>query len=71
MYILQNYNKFLIGDLYSFRWDDFYIHRFKQDYNRLVKFESIELAKSFLESNPQIEVDFDAWIIPIDKYHWT
>ncbi len=70
MFFFKNYNKFLIGNTESFRWDDFYIHRFVHDFDKLVKFNTFEEAQKFLEQHPEIGKDFDAWIVKQDRSEW-
>ena len=70
MVILKNYNKFLVGTVQSFKWEDFYIHRHPSDYARLVRFDSPEEAQTFLDDHPDVEQDFDAWIVPDERAEW-
>lgn len=69
MFILRNYNRFLIN-ADNPRWDDFNIHRFKQDFRRLIKFDTRKKAEKFLDKHPELEADFDAWIELTTENDW-
>lgn len=62
VYVLRNYNKFLVGKIDHFYWADFFIHRFRNDYKKLLKFNSPMEAQEFLDNHPEVENDFDTWI---------
>lgn len=81
--ILRNYNRFLVDKEIKDptkrklvlspctpRWEDFYIHRFIGDYKKLKKFDSVSEAKQFLEENPHLEDEFDAWIEETQPELW-
>lgn len=70
MFFMRNYNRFLVGTKECPRWEDFYIHRNPRDYLKLLKFETTQEAEEFLEAHPQLQVDFDAWIMPCDPNDW-
>lgn len=73
VFILKNYNAFLIvgtGTTDSFRWDNFYIHRFHADFKKLVKFNTHQEAQDFIDRHPEIEEKFDAWITPTKESDW-
>lgn len=70
MFILRNYNRFLVGSKDNFKWEDFYIHRFKSDFKRLVKFDSLKEVEEFIQKHPDIEKDFDAWAVQTDPEDW-
>ena len=71
MFLIRNYNKFLIGTAQAPTWDDFYIHRFPTDYKKLLKFQSAKAARAFLNKHPKLETEFDAWIEQIEPEDWT
>ena len=68
VFVLKNYNKFLFNDG---TWNDLYIHRFKQDFRRLKKFKNVTEASEYLERNPNLEKDFDAWIVETGISKWS
>ncbi len=73
MYMLKSYNKFFVCKVGKFQacgWEDFYIHRSKHDLKNVMKFETMEEAQNFLDNNPKVEEDFDAWIIKICESEW-
>lgn len=70
-FLIRNYNRFLVGTRESFRWVDFYIHRFTEDFDKLVKFNSKEDAQTFLNQHTELEKDFDAWILPTNRSIWN
>lgn len=71
MFIIRNYNRFLIGPTHRPRWDDFYIHRFVEDFKKLLKFETKQEAIEFVQDHPEIEVEFDAWIQETNQDEWN
>lgn len=72
MYILRNYNWFLFPSRGSgFQWENLSNHRWPEDYDRLVKFNTHEEAATFLKAHPELENRFDAWIVQYDKEFWN
>lgn len=70
MFILKNYNRFLVGTEQSFQWENFRNHRFPEDIKKLVTFASEGAAQDFLDRHPEIEKDFEAWIVPLRQDEW-
>lgn len=77
MFILRNYNKFLVhgekiswADGRKYLWVDFQTMRYKSDLEKIVKFEAIEQAQKFIDKHPEFEQDFKAWIIQVDETDW-
>lgn len=70
VFILRNYNRFLIRTGQSVRWDNFYIHRFNTDFEKLIKFETKQEGEEFVKNHPEIETDFDAWVVETDPLGW-
>ena len=63
VYIIRNYNSFLLGTLLAPKWENFFIHRFNTDWKKLIKFPTKEEAEGFLDKNPELQKDFYAWIV--------
>lgn len=70
VFILKNYNRFVIQTEAGPKWDHFYIHRFDTDFRKLAKFESTGEAQAFLDKHPDLESSFDAWIVSTDTMQW-
>lgn len=70
MYIFRNYNHFLIHRDGGYYWDDFYIHRFRTDFKKLVKFNTLPEAQEFLAKHPELEERFNAWILLSYESSW-
>lgn len=68
MFALKNYTKFVVGGPV---WEDFYIHRFPSDLKKLVTFQTRDDAQAFLDTNPSLEKNFDAWIVEINPAEWS
>jgi hypothetical protein len=71
MFLLRNYNKFLVGSPSSFQWVDFYIHRFPSDFDKLLLFPSVQEAQQFLDQHLDVEIRFDAWILETSRSEWS
>jgi len=71
MFVIRNYNRFMVGTVDSFHWEDFYIHRFSHEYDKLLRFEKYEQAETFINEHPEIENDFDAWIVDYPREGWN
>lgn len=71
IFILRNYNRFLVGTKEYPQWDDFFIHRFDTDFHKLIKFNTSDEAQDFIDKNPKLESEFDAWICSTKLTDWT
>ncbi len=70
VFLIRNYNLFLMKGKYGIKWTNLYIHRFRHDLVRMVIFGSVESAKKFLKQNPELESNFDAWILEVNLESW-
>ncbi len=72
MYMVRNYNRFLIGTREAPKVEDFFIHRFKSDVKKLIRFETRQEAQAYLDAHPKLFADWgEPWIVTFYPEVWT
>jgi len=71
MYLLRNYNNYIIRDGNKFAWKDLGIHRWDHDFDKLVKFQSRREAEKFAREHSELEKNFGIWIVYEEKGNWN